>query len=139
MEKLTNSEVKAIASRIKKELDVIIDQKNQKLKESYLKSGEGQRLVELLNQISEKVSIIDRIQEEVHDLRKILIDDYYYYSYDYELDSVISEIAPKIPHADLNELKDSIVLANLENVDLNKLIDYVKNNYRFEAEDKRKK
>lgn len=139
MEKLNNGEVKAIASRIKKELDVIIDQKNQKLKESYLKSGEGQRLVELLNQISEKVSIIDRIQEEVHDLRKILIDDYYYYSYDYELDAVISEIAPKIPHADLNELKDSIVLANLENVDLNNLIDYVKNNYRFEAEDKRKK
>lgn len=139
MEKLTNAEVKAIASRIKKELDVIIDQKNQKLKESYLKSGEGQRLVELLNQIAEKVSIIDKIQEEVHDLRKILIDDYYYYSYDYELDSVISEIASKIPHADLNELKDSILLANLENVDLNNLIDYVKNNYRFEAEDKRKK
>lgn len=139
MEKLNNGEVKAIASRIKKELDVIIDQKNQNLKESYLKSGEGQRLVELLNQITEKVSIIDKIQEEVHDLRKILIDDYYYYSYDYELDSVISEIAPKIPHADLNELKDSIILANLENVDLNKLIDYVKTNYRFEAEDKRKK
>lgn len=139
MEKLNNGEVKAIASRIKKELDVIIDQKNQNLKESYLKSGEGQRLVELLNQITEKVSIIDKIQEEVHDLRKILIDDYYYYSYDYELDSVISEIAPKIPHADLNELKDSIILANLESIDLNNLIDYVKDNYRFETEDKRKK
>lgn len=139
MEKLNNGEVKAIASRIKKELDVIIDQKNQNLKESYLKSGEGQRLVELLNQIAEKVSIIDKIQEEVHDLRKILIDDYYYYSYDYELDSVISEIAPKIPHADLNELKDSIILANLESIDLNNLIDYVKDNYRFETEDKRKK
>ena len=61
MEKLTNSEVKAIASRIKKELDVIIDQKNQKLKESYLKSGEGQRLVELLNQISEKRSVSTKI------------------------------------------------------------------------------
>lgn len=139
MEKLNNGEVKAIASRIKKELDVIIDQKNQNLKESYLKSGEGQRLVELLNQISEKTSIIDKIQEEVHDLRKILIADYYYYSYDYELDSVISEIAPKIPHADLNELKDSIILANLESIDLNNLIDYVKDNYRFETEDKRKK
>lgn len=139
MEKLNNGEVKAIASRIKKELDVIIDQKNQNLKESYLKSGEGQRLVELLNQIAEKTSIIDKIKEEVNDLREILIKDYYYYSYDYELDSVISEIAPKIPYADLNELKDSIVLANLENLDLNKLIDYVKTNYRFEAEDKRKK
>lgn len=139
MEKLTNSEVKAIASRIKKELDVIIDQKNQKLKESYLKSGEGQRLVELLNQISEKRSVSTKIQGEINDLREILIGDYYYYSYDYELDSVIDEIAPKIPHADLNELKDSILLANLENVDLNKLIDYVKTNYRFEAEDKRKK
>ena len=139
MEKLTNAEVKAIASRIKKELDVIIDQKNQNLKESYLKSGEGQRLVELLNQISEKRSVSTKIQGEIHDLREILIGDYYYYSYDYELDSVISEIAPKIPHADLNELKDSILLANLENVDLNKLIDYVKDNYRFETEDKRKK
>ena len=139
MEKLNNGEVKAIASRIKKELDVIIDQKNQNLKESYLKSGEGQRLVELLNQIAEKTSIIDKIREEVNDLREILIKDYYYYSYDYELDSVIDGIAPKIPHADLNELKDSIVLANLENIDLNNLIDYVKNNYRFEAEDKRKK
>ena len=139
MEKLNNGEVKAIASRIKKELDVIIDQKNQNLKESYLKSGEGQRLVELLNQIAEKVSIIDKIQEEVHDLRKILIDDYYYYSYDYGLDVVINEIAPKIPYADLNELKDSIILANLEDIDLNKLIDYVKDNYRFETEDKRKK
>ena len=104
MEKLSNREVKAIASCIKKELDVIIDQKNQNLKESYLKSGEGQRLVGLLNQISEKTSIIDKIQKEVNDLRKILIDDYYYYSYDYELDVVISEIAPKIPYADLNEL-----------------------------------
>lgn len=139
MEKLTNSEVKAIASRIKKELDVIIDQKNQNLKESYLKSGEGQRLVEILNQISEKRSVSNKIQGEINDLREILIGDYYYYSYDYELDSVISELAPKIPHADLNELKDSILLANLENVDLNKLIDYVKTNYRFEAEDKRKK
>lgn len=139
MEKLSNGEVKAIASRIKKELDVIIDQKNQNLKESYLKSGEGQRLVEILNRISEKQSVSNKIQGEINDLREILIDDYYYYSYDYELDSVIDEIAPKIPHADLNELKDSIILANLENVDLNKLIDYVKNNYRFEAEDKRKK
>lgn len=139
MEKLNNGEVKAIASRIKKELDVIIDQKNQNLKESYLKSGEGQRLVELLNQLSEKRSIINKIQGEINDLREILIGDYYYYSYDYELDSVIDGIAPKIPHADLNELKESIILANLENVDLNKLIDYVKNNYRFEAEDKRKK
>lgn len=139
MEKLNNGEVKAIASRIKKELDVIIDQKNQKLKESYLKSGEGQRLVELLNQIAEKRSVSTKIQGEINDLREILIGDYYYYSYDYELDSVIDGIAPKIPHADLNELKDSIVLANLENVDLNNLIDYVKNNYRFEAEDKRKK
>lgn len=139
MEKLSNGEVKAIASRIKKELDVIIDQKNQNLKESYLKSREGQKLVGLINQISEKVSIIDKIQKEVNDLRKILIENYYYYSYDYELDVVINEIAPKIPHADLNELKDSIVLANLENIDLNNLIDYVKNNYRFEAEDKRKK
>lgn len=139
MEKLSNGEVKAIASRIKKELDVIIDQKNQNLKESYLKSGEGQKLVGLLNQISEKVSIIDKMQKEVNDLRKILIEDYYYYSYDYELDVVINEIAPKIPYADLNELKDSIILANLEDIDLNKLIDYVKNNYRFEAEDKRKK
>lgn len=139
MEKLTNAEVKAIASRIKKELDVIIDQKNQKLKESYLKSGEGQRLVEILNQISEKRSVSNKIQGEINDLREILIGDYYYYSYDYELDSVIDGIAPKIPHADLNELKDSILLANLENVDLNNLIDYVKDNYRFETEDKRKK
>ena len=77
MEKLSNGEVKAIASRIKKELDVIIDQKNQNLKESYLKSGEGQRLVGLLNQISEKISIIDKIQGEVNDLRKILIEGYY--------------------------------------------------------------
>lgn len=139
MEKLTNAEVKAIASRIKKELDVIIDQKNQKLKESYLKSGEGQRLAELFNQILEKRSVMDKIQEEIDDLRKILIEDYQYYSYYYELNAIIDEIVPKIPHADLSELKDSIVLANLENVDLNNLIDYVKNNYRFEAEDKRKK
>ena len=139
MEKLSNGEVKAIASRIKKELDVIIDQKNQNLKESYLKSGEGQRLVEILNQISEKQSVSNKIQGEINDLREILIGDYYYYSYDYELDSVIDEIAPKIPYADLGELKDAIILANLEDIDLNKLIDYVKNNYRFEAEDKRKK
>lgn len=139
MEKLSNGEVKAIASRIKKELDVIIDQKNQNLKESYLKSRGGQRLVEILNQISEKQSVSNKIQREINDLREILIGDYYYYPYDYELDSVIDEIVPKIPYADLGELKDSIILANLENVDLNKLIDYVKNNYRFEAEDKRKK
>ena len=139
MEKLSNREVKAIASCIKKELDVIIDQKNQNLKESYLKSGEGQRLVGLLNQISEKTSIIDKIQKEINDLRKILTENYYYYTYDYELDVVISEIVPKIPYADLCELKDSIILANLEDINLNKLIDYVKNNYRFEAEDKRKK
>lgn len=139
MEKLSNGEVKAIASRIKKELDIIIDQKNQNLKESYLKSRGGQRLVEILNQISEKQSVSNKIQREINDLREILIGDYYYYPYDYELDSVIDEIVPKIPYADLGELKDSIILANLENVDLNKLIDYVKNNYRFEAEDKRKK
>lgn len=139
MEKLNNGEVKAIASRIKKELDVIIDQKNQNLKESYLKSGEGQRLVEILNQISEKRSVSNKIQGEINDLREILIGDYYYYSYDYELDSVIDGIAPKIPYADLNELKDSIILANLESIDLNNLIDYVKDNYRFETEDKRKK
>lgn len=136
MEKLTNAEVKALSAKIKKELDKVIDEKNKEIREAYCRSEEGTKLVELTQELKELEKQADELYKKNVALKDTLRNTFHFsgYGYDYSLDSVLKCVTPQIPYAGLEEIKNLIVLANLEEVNVSNLIEHVKASYLSEAE-----
>ena len=134
MEKLTNVEVKALSAKIKKELDKVIDEKNGELQAAYCKSEEGIKLVELAQELKDVEKQINELYEKQTAIKTAIRNTFHFCGYDYCLDSILKGVKPQIPYASLEEIKNLIVLANLEEVNINSLIEHVKASYLSEAE-----
>lgn len=134
MEKLTNAEVKALSAKIKKELNKVIDEKNEELQAAYCRSEEGTKLIELTQELKELEKQSNELYEKQAAIKATIRDNFKFCSYDYCLDSILKVVAPQIPYASLEEIKNLIVLANLEEVNIGNLIEHVKASYLSEAE-----
>lgn len=134
MEKLTNAEVKALSAKIKKELDKVIDEKNEEFQDAYCTTEEGYKLIDLTKELKEVEKQINVLYEKQQALKTAIRDTFHFCGYDYCLDSILKVVAPRIPYAGLEEIKNLIVLANLEEVNIGNLIEHVKASYLSEAE-----
>lgn len=134
MEKLTNAEVKALSAKIQKELNKVIDEKNEEFQMAYCRSEEGAKLIELTQELKELEKQTSELYEKQIALKNTIRDTFHFCSYDYCLDSILKVVAPQIPYASLEDIKNLIVLANLEEVNVGNLIEHVKASYLSEAE-----
>lgn len=134
MEKLTNAEVKALSAKIKKELDKVIDEKNEELQAAYCRSEEGAKLLELTQELKKTEERMNELYKKQTAIKDTIRNDLHFCGYDYCLDSILKLVAPRISYASLEEIRNLIVLANLEEVNVGNLIEHVKASYLSEAE-----
>ena len=134
MEKLTNAEVKALSAKIKKELDKVIDEKNEEFQRAYCTTEEGTKLIELTQELKELEKQTNELYEKQLALKTTIRDTFHFCGYEYSFDSILKVVAPQIPYASLEDIKNLIVLANLEEVNVGNLIEHVKASYLSEAE-----